>query len=102
MSRSNEEAQLVRGSQSGFGCLKRIVQLLFLAIVAVGIFAFGYATGSGVEVLAPANDIIETAIAAFPDPLQTLSARSPQSTFTPPPTDTDAPVTTDTYTPCPN
>ena len=88
MSRSNEEAQLVRGAQSGPGCLKRMVRLLFLAILAVGMFAVGYATGTGVEILAPANALIETAIAAMPDYINTLSARSPQSTFTPPSTPT--------------
>lgn len=78
MNSSHEETQLVRARQSGLGCLKRLVQLLFLAIVAVGVFAFGYATGSGVAILAPANAIIETAIASFPDPLQTLAEDQPR------------------------
>lgn len=95
MSPSNHDTQPVRAIQSRPSCLKRIVQLLFLAIGAVGIFAFGYAIGSGVEILAPANALIETAIASFPDSLQALSARSPQLTVTPQPADTVALVTTD-------
>ena len=46
MSPSNEKTQPVRTVQSGPGCIRRIVQLLFLAILAIGIFASGYATGA--------------------------------------------------------
>ena len=83
---SNDNTQPVRTIQSGPGCIRRIVQLLFLTIVAVGIFALGYATGSGVEILAPANALIETVSASLPDSLQTLSARSLLPTSTPLPT----------------
>ena len=101
MNPSNDDTQPVRAIQSGPSCLKRIVQLLVLAIGAVGIFTFGYASGSGVEILAPVNALIETAIASFPDSLQALSARSPQPTVTPQPADTVAPIITDTDTPVP-
>ena len=118
MSPSYADTQPVRAIQSGPGCLKRIVQLLFLAILAVSLFACGYATGTGVETLAPANALIETAIASFPDSLTTLSARLPLPNFTvadtpmptaagslatvaPQPADTQTPVTTDTSTPLP-
>ena len=85
MSPSNEKTQPVRTVQSGPGCIRRIVQLLFAAILTIGIFASGYATGSGVEVLAPAKALIETAIASFPDLADALATRAPQATFTPPP-----------------
>ena len=101
MSPSNDDTQPVRTVQSGPGCIRRIVQLLFLATLAIGIFASGYATGSGVEVLAPANALIETAIASFPDLADALATRSPQATFTPQPADTHVSVPTDTYTPVP-
>ena len=86
MSPSNVKTQPVRTIHSGPSCMRRIVQLLFIAIIAVGIFAFGYATGSGVEILASAKALIETAIASFPDSTQAPSTRSPQLTFTPLPT----------------
>ena len=102
MSPSKADTQSVPAIQSGPGCLKRLVQLMILVITAVsiaGIFALGYATGSGVEILAPANALIETAIASLPDSIQAPSERSPLPTFTAQPADTHASVTTDTYTP---
>ncbi len=86
MSPSNDDTQPVRRVQSGPGCLRRLVQLLVLAILAVGIFAVGYATGSDVEILTPAKTIIETAVALLPELAEALSTRSPQATYTPLPT----------------
>ena len=121
MSPSNADTQPVRAIQSGPSCLKRIIQLFVLAIFAVGIFAAGYATGTGIEILAPANALIETAIASLPDSLhRRYLARSPQlhchttagrydmrsiitDTDTPAPTDkpTNTSVPTDTATDIP-
>ena len=53
MSPSNADTQPVRAPQSGPGCLKRSFQLLFLTILGILLLACGYATGTGVEVLAP-------------------------------------------------
>ena len=102
MSPSNADTQPVRAIRSGPSCLKRIIQFFVLAIFAVGIFAVGYATGTGVEILAPANALIETAVASLPDSLQTQWARSLRPTFTPHPTDTYTPVPSDTDTPIPS
>ena len=86
MSPANEKTQPVRSVRSGPGCIRRIMQLLFAAILTIGIFASGYATGSGVEILAPAKSLIETAIASLPDLAEALATRAPQATFTPLPT----------------
>ena len=101
MSLSNADTQPVRPVRSGPGCLTRIVQLLFIAILSVGLFAFGYATASGVEALAPANDIIKTAIASIPELADALATRSLSTAFTRQPAEAQAPVLTDAPTDTP-
>ena len=103
MSFSSADTQPIRAVQSGPGCLKRIVRLQFMAILAVGIFALGYATASGAQILAPVNNIIKSAIASLPDLADANAIPSPSTSFAPPPAEAQESVPPDaaTFAPSP-